>query len=1024
MSEIVVSARSLPVIAEADLVVAGATFGGIAVACRVAEAGHRVVVIEPRTYPGYEVSALYRPWMPERAAADPPASMAPWLTKAMASTAHDGEVALHPDLMKRGLEDVLSAAGVKLLYASHPVGLIYDGSDPAGIVIGNKSGRQAILARGIVDTTDWGLLARLAGFQTPVPSCPLAIRVKRTLEFTQVQGPLSGTLEAPANIGIVNNAVKVHQGFLGAEHVLLEVEMELPLPSADHGGRMMMEIEARKRSLALAAHLIQKHPAFNNAWFAHTSPELTFASPYQVPSQDTARRLFVLSSAVVPVTGGDPAMQLEPVTAALTGEELARAVVKALQSTGRPAVDRCVARCGTPVDRQATESDVRELEAPGRGRTYRRVKLPAEAVPSTASVDILVAGGGTSGATAAAVAAESGVKTILLEISSGLGGTGTLGGIDSYWFGRRVGFTAEVDRRYTAVAEQIRAPTTGQWNVEGKMHALLDWVTEVSGEVAFRCCVVGAIMDGHRVKGTLVATPDGLRTISAKVIIDASGDGDVAVMAGAQHVYGSSRDRLPMWYSLAPFVKPGKPQNNFTSTVDISNVEDYTRAILAGRRRWDGHDHATYLAPRETRHILGDVVLNLTDQLLLRRFPDVINICFANCDIKGKSSSDWVVWGLLPPNTEAEIPYRALVPTGVDGLLVAGKAYSCTHDYLATARMQADMQNQGGACALAAVAAVRNGLNPRHVNVAQVQQQLVAAGVLPADVVSRRIDESPLSEAELQKLVDNLTGDEPFYLKQGFHDKVDAPSILILLGTAGERIVPMLQQAHAGATGNRRLLLARLLGWYGSPDAVPTLIEAIQAELAQGTLPPKSRKVSFAGIPPDHGLMPEACYLLYTLGMTRDLRAISVLEQVASLFSATLDDYRDKAKGPFYYVDAVAYVAERLGSPQAVPVLKTLHAKDHLHQMTATGPEPDFILERLAYLELALGRAMARCGAKDGYEILINYLADARALLADHAQDELGVFSGKDFGKDFKAWRQWLEGQSHLAPHPWRGRID
>jgi len=54
------------------------------------------------------------------------------------------------------------------------------------------------------------------------------------------------------------------------------------------------------------------------------------------------------------------------------------------------------------------------------------------------SADVLVVGGGTSGATAAITSAREGMSTVLLELNPGLGGTGTLGGVDSYWFGRRV----------------------------------------------------------------------------------------------------------------------------------------------------------------------------------------------------------------------------------------------------------------------------------------------------------------------------------------------------------------------------------------------------------------------------------------------------------------------------------------------------------------------------------------------------------------------------------------------------------
>ena len=68
-----------------------------------------------------------------------------------------------------------------------------------------------------------------------------------------------------------------------------------------------------------------------------------------------------------------------------------------------------------------------------------------------------------------------------------------------------------------------------------------------------------------------------------------------------------------------------------------------------------------------------------------------------------------------------------------------------------------------------------------------------------------------------------------------------------------------------------------------------------------------------------------------------------------------------------------------------------------------------------------IGRALARCGSAEGYVILIGYLQDVRALLAEHAHGELVAISGRDFGKDATAWGQWLEEASDdLQPVPWQ----
>ena len=804
-----ISGGTLPVEAAADLLVLGGTFGGCAVALAAARAGRSVALVEPRTYLGYETSALLRPWLPAAALVCPPAVMSPWLSEAAPLPEAGDELPLYPDAVKLGLEDALLTAGVRLLYASHPAGAVFQEDRVSGAVIGNKSGRQVILARAVVDATDWAVFARLAGAPLERQALPAHVEVRRTLELTgaSAQARLPLALDVPARLGVMGDAVWLHAGYLGAAHLLVECRFRLPLETADVRGRMALELEARRRSMDVAAHLIAGHPWFGGAYLAHSSWEAWLPSPWRLgeldrgsPALPNQPGLFILGTAA-PGPGQAPETLLDPLLSARAGEALATSVLRAIQERPAPAAAQCVARCGqrdlAPIvdfgnlgERgvPGVRVELREQQGAQRGRGYARVAETETDVPVLADVDVLVVGGGTSGATAAAVAGQTGARTAVLELNSGLGGTGTVGGVDSYWYGRRAGFTAIVDRYYEEVAAALRQPSAAgrrdtdreasrKWNIEAKMHGLLRWTADAGVELFFRTTIVGTLVEPGKgatgrptVRGVLAATTDGLRAIFAKVTVDASGDADVAAFAGAQTVYGSTRDRLPLWYSLAQFVRPGVTRNNFTSSVDVTNVNDYTRAILAGRRRGECHDHGTYVAPRETRHIVGGVTLTLTDQLTFRRFPDTIGVCFSNSDIKGKSAAEWVLWGLLPPNVESEVPYRAVVPHDLDGVLVCGKAMSCTHDALPAIRMQADLQNLGGACALAAVIAARSGVAPREVDVRALQNELVRAGALPAGLPDRPTEERSPSDEALRVLVDGLTGDEPFYIDMGFGD--------------------------------------------------------------------------------------------------------------------------------------------------------------------------------------------------------------------------------------------------------------
>jgi hypothetical protein len=465
--------------------------------------------------------------------------------------------------------------------------------------------------------------------------------------------------------------------------------------------------------------------------------------------------------------------------------------------------------------------------------------------------------------------------------------------------------------------------------------------------------------------------------------------------------------------------------------VDVSNIKDYTRAILEERRRGreNDHDHGIYLAPRESRHIRADIVLTLTDQLVRRCWPDVVNVAFSNNDIKGQASSDWVLIGLISPHLAIEIPYRALLPQGLDNIIVAGKAFSATHDALGAPRMQADIENLGGVAALAAALAIRSGCSVRAIDVRTLQQRLVEAGVLPQVVLSRNIRRLPNAGSELQALVDAISADHPLHaysdmeLNEPYLGRIPLVDALC----TGPEVIPYLEAAHETSTGLRRIRLAQALAMVGARAGVPTLIEAIEAELQGDTLPNRDSHIRHVGFPPDQGAAPDVAYLIHALGLACDHRALPVWQRVVELLANVPEEQvLDRLYNRYYYVSAVCFGAERLGDPAAVPLLQQLHSfAPFRHHVMEEGYEPDYFRERLAFLEILIGRALARCGSPDGYVILITYLNDARALLAEHAHTELTLMSGRDFGKDAMAWLQWLEEEADaLQPRPWRGPTD
>src|ERR1039458_404976 len=117
----------------------------------------------------------------------------------------------------------------------------------------------------------------------------------------------------------------------------------------------------------------------------------------------------------------------------------------------------------------------------------------------------------------------------------------------------------------------------------------------------------------------------------------------------------------------------------------------------------------------------------------------------------------------------------------------------------------------------------------------------------------------------------------------------------------------------------------------GSKSAAPVLIASIEQSIAAGAVPPKIEppRANDAGSP-EHlgiGIPTPPAELVYSLGMTRDRRALAVWEKFGSLIKPVPGDFAAELPWPFHYVDAICYGAELLGDAAAVSILMKMQRK-------------------------------------------------------------------------------------------------
>mgnify|MGYP005840676321 FL=1 len=181
----------------------------------------------------------------------------------------------------------------------------------------------------------------------------------------------------------------------------------------------------------------------------------------------------------------------------------------------------------------------------------KSIPIPAQTLPLDDSWDVIVCGGGPAGCTAAAAAAREGARTLLLETTGCLGGMGTSGLVPAwtpFGDGEKIIYRGLAQKVFeTCKAQQPHVPKDAlNWvpiDAELLKRVYDDLVVEFGAEVRFHHFMARAIAEDGAVRAVLTASKAGALAFSAKVYIDATGDGDLAASAGAPFEKGQGENR-------------------------------------------------------------------------------------------------------------------------------------------------------------------------------------------------------------------------------------------------------------------------------------------------------------------------------------------------------------------------------------------------------------------------------------------------------------------------------------------------
>ena len=385
--------------------------------------------------------------------------------------------------------------------------------------------------------------------------------------------------------------------------------------------------------------------------------------------------------------------------------------------------------------------------------------------------DVIVVGGGPAGIGAAITAGRKGLKTLIIEKYGFFGGTWTAGLVNPFFDNaNKSGLVKELvdDLKKT---DDFGAFWGITYNFETMKKLLDEKITDAGVDVLFHTYYAAPVMEDNTVKGVIVENKGGRSAYIAKYVIDCTGDGDVAVSAGAEYVFGREKDGAAQAmttmfmlsgvdmkqekpdelylkmkeacekYNTGYKIDFDKPYTIWLPMKDLSVVQlvhirgkngtvptELSQAEILGRKRaYETFEFfkkyipefknselvmtAPQIGVRETRHIKGDYWLTSDDLMNGATFEDNLGFFVGfNVDIHDDSENQNCV-----SVKNYQIPLRSLIVKGINGLLVCGRCISGDYYAHASYRVTGNCVAMGQGVATAVDMALKNNVDIRQI---------------------------------------------------------------------------------------------------------------------------------------------------------------------------------------------------------------------------------------------------------------------------------------------------------------------
>ncbi|MBW8333575.1 MAG: FAD-dependent oxidoreductase [Prolixibacteraceae bacterium] len=945
------SEREIPVAYKVDIVIVGGSSAGVAAAVTAAKNGASVFLAAQEPYLGEDLCGTYRFFNGS--------------TYSELGLKLFGNGQPTPMHIKRTLDQELISNKIGFLYSTYVTDLVYgENKKIAGVVISNRSGRQVVLAKTVIDATPRAMVARMS-------AAKFADYPSGKQEFSYVV--VGNDLKTASGLTLVDNTRKIH--IKDKIYSVYEYRVAVEMPDASMASFARAEQFARDltwdpNQVEASDLLFQVPPdsLIGQKNVEEESPDLEQIS-LKAFQPKKVERLYVLG-ACADISRKAAAQLLQAGAMIRIGERIGEEA--AMQIVGIHDAAKLVVQ-GKLLQEPKT-GDVGELLAGLRPTlNIGVVKAESTHLPVLGTYDVVVMGGGTAGAPAGLGAARNGAKTLVIEYLHGLGGIGTLGMIGRYYHGYKHGFTNEVDAGVKALGgdNERQKKRLDEWVFDWKTEWFRSEIRKAGGEIWFGVIGIGAYVENKQVKGVVVSTPYGRGIVLANTIIDSTGSADIAIAAGAGYSYTDGTNVAVQGAGMPP-KNPNDFYNNTDWTfTDDSDMIDVWATFIVGKEKFkDQFDLGKLPQTRERRRMNGDFTVSVLDVYNGRTYPDTISIHESSFDTHGFTVDPF--FALKPPahsgvDVVANVPFRALLPKGLEGIVVTGLGASAHRDAMPVIRMQPCLQNQGYAVGMGAAMASVNNQRIRYIDIKALQKRLVQIESLEPRVLTDQ-DNYPPKFEDVQKAAKKLTH--------------ELDGLEIVMWDTEKGIPVLTDQLNLSGTQEEKLVYARILGMLDNNSGWEVVQKAVDGFDAW------DKGWNYTGMGQFGMSMSYLDSLVIALGKSRKQEVLPSIIRLAKLLTH---------ESEFSHFRAIAVAFETLASELPAKVLFELlqmkgvtgHAMTNIQKAIQDTPASgtDTSTRNNALREIILGRALFRCGDYNGLgnQILNDYAKDLRGHFYRHA---------------------------------------